>query len=247
MMSSRLDALSALLSGAKAPPGARMHDAPTQPVMLPNFQGERQAQQQWCWAAAAASIYNYYGATVNPIRSAQPQCVFVSDQEGVDGCTLNPRPGTCIKTQCFNRATSIPEHLNIELAKYDLLEFSVTCDGTDQRLGDHVFHGGFDGDEIRTYIDSGRPIALRVLLAIVDDRPISHFVIITGYYPVAADRIVIWDPYVGEQHLTQEEFRSLYGPLEQKYLTKYPSPLAKFTVVDPDTRSAPQPAAGVTW
>jgi hypothetical protein len=204
-----------------------------EPVILESFRGVFQAQPDWCWAAANASIYNYYGARAKPIRVVQPQCVFIIDQEGIDGCCRPDRPGTCIKSQCFNRATSVPEHLNMELAKYGLLEFSVNCDGTDQKKGTLLSHGGFDGDEVRRYIDTGRPIGLRIVVSMDGDKPISHFLIIIGYYPVAADRIVIWDPYLGERHLTLEELVYLYGPLEQKYLTKQAPGLEKFTVHDP--------------
>jgi len=208
-----------------------------EPVVLENFQGVLQAQPDWCWAAATASIYNYYGARVKQIRKAQPQCVFVRDQESVDGCRLPIRPGTCIQTQCYNPTTSTPERLSVELQKYDLLEFIVICDGTQQRLGDHLYYGGFDADEIRTYIDADKPVGLRVLSSIAGREPVSHFLVVFGYYPVAADRIVIWDPYLGERHLTLEELKRLYGPLEQKYLTKQAS-APDSVVVDPKAPAA---------
>jgi hypothetical protein len=219
--------------GCTGPKPYHVQSVAPEPVRLEGFKGVRQAQDQWCWAAAAASIYNFYGAQASPSRLWQPQCVFVRDQErNLDGCLLNPRPGTCIGSQCFNPATSVPEHLNRELKDYDLLECSVTCDGTDKIVDNRVYHGGFDGNEIRTWIDGGRPIGLRVCVSIVDDEPVSHFVIIIGYYPVDADRIIIWDPDIGERHLTQEEFQFIYGPLEQKYLTKQAA-AAKYSVVDP--------------
>jgi hypothetical protein len=206
------------------------------PVRLVNFHGITQAQFEWCWTAVTASIYNYYGARATPPRQSQPQCVFVRDQfKGLDGCLRNPRPGTCLETRCFDPSTSMPGHLNIELRDYDLLDISVNCDGTDTKRGEEVFHGGFDWHEVRTNIDAGRPIGLRVMVSFDEIGPISHFLVVIGYYPIPGDRIVIWDPFLGEKHITFEELAFLYGPPEQKYLTKQASS-DKYKVNDPKAR-----------
>ena len=66
---------------------------------------------------------------------------------------------------------------------------------------------------------------------------VSVVVVPTVAVLVAADRIVIWDPYLGERHLTLEELKRLYGPLEQKYLTKQAS-APDSVVVDPKAPAA---------
>jgi hypothetical protein len=188
-------------------------------VRLKNFRGINQAQDQWCWAAAAASIYNYYGAHATPERISQPQCAFVPDQVRGFSCRLKLRNGSCFKESCPNPDTNRPEQLKRELQKWDLLEFAIDCDGTEQRCGDRVFSGGFDWQEVETYIDAGRPIGIRVMVSMGFTGAVSHFLVIVGYYRRPAERIVIWDPNYGERHLTLDELTSLYGPLEQKYLT----------------------------
>jgi Papain-like cysteine protease AvrRpt2 len=202
-------------------------------VKLQNFRGINQAQSQWCWAAAAASIYNYYGSHATPARTSQPQCAFVQDQIKVCGCLRGLRNGSCFKKRCWNPAANLPEHLNLELTRWGLLEFPINCDGTEQRFGDRVFSGGFDWHEVAAYIDAGRPIGLRVMVSMDLTGSASHFLIIVGYHRRPAERMVIWDPYYGERHLTLEELNSLYGPLEQKYLTKQAPAAERFDMKNP--------------
>ena len=190
-------------------------------VTLQGFNGIKQAQNEWCWAAAAASIYNWYGIRANPGSAPRPQCKFIRDQiKGTAACLRHAFDGKCLSERCPNPVTSRPEHLNLELQKYGLLRFSINCDGTTQSLDNHVCYGGFDWHEVRTNIDDGCPIGLRVMVSRDWLGTISHFLVIIGYYPPPAERVVIWDPFTGRQDLTLDELTLSYGPLEQKYLTK---------------------------
>jgi hypothetical protein len=196
-----------------------------EPVMLEGFEGIKQAQLDWCWAAAAASIYNYYAARAKSGQEKRPQCSFIRDQiKGVRACSREPGfDGKCLKKHCANPVTSKPEHLNLELTKNHLLKFQINCDGTLQRSGNLVSFGGFDWDEVRTNIDLGHPIGLRVMVSKSFLGTVSHFLVITGYYRPPAERVVIWDPYSGHRDLTLDELKSCFGPLEQKYLTQQDS------------------------
>jgi hypothetical protein len=192
-----------------------------QPVMLHGFKGIRQAELNWCWAAAAASIYNYYAAHEKPRRCEKPQCAFIKDQiKDARGCLRNAFDGKCRTLRCANPVTSRPEHLNTELRNNHLLRFSVNCDGTVQRKGNLTSYGGFDWSEVRANIDDGCPIGLRVMVSKSFLATISHFLVIIGYYALPEDRVVVWDPFSGRRDFTLDEIKSSFGPLEQKYLTK---------------------------
>jgi hypothetical protein len=190
---------------------------------LPHFVGIRQAQTEWCWAAAAASIYNYFACRAEPPRATRPQCFFVDRQfPNSSPCFEQMQPKACRTDQCFNPAANKPGHLNDELRKDHLLAAQINCDGTDQvgQWDRRIHHGGFDALEIKKAIDGGCPIALRVLLRIEDGQPISHFLAIVGYDPASLDRFKIWDPDRGFRYLSREEVLLSYGPLEQKYVTR---------------------------
>lgn len=192
------------------------------PVTLRGFRGVRQAQDEWCWAAAAASIYDYFAAQAMPPRPPRAQCRFIAEQfPGIDGCLQGGRPDACLTEKCFNPAANRPSHLNTPLRRHGLLRAQINCDGTEQRGEDGLLHdGGFDALEVRRSIDEGCPVAIRVLLRVQNGNPISHFLIIVGYEPETLERFVLWDPNVGTRYLTFDEVQLLYGPLEQKYLTR---------------------------
>jgi hypothetical protein len=191
-----------------------------EPVMLKGFTGVRQAQLDWCWAAAAASIYNYYAGHATPKRKEKSQCSFVHDQiKGVTACLLRRFNGRCREEHCANPATSKPEHLNFELKDYHLLSFSINCDGTVQKKGNLASFGGFDWTEVRNNIDLGHPMGLRVMVSRNFLGTVSHFLVIIGYYRPPAERLIIWDPFSGRRDLTLDELKWCFGPLEQKYLT----------------------------
>jgi hypothetical protein len=195
---------------------------PNPSVTLDQFVGVRQAQDQWCWAAVAASIHNYFATIAYPQREPLPQCVFVTHQlEALGGgCRKKSVPKACATEKCFNPKANRPSHLNWQLERCGLLHVSINCDGTDQVHDGKIFHGGFDAFEVAAAIDAGCPVALRVLLRIENGHAISHFLVIVGYESRSLERFVIWDSNFGYRYLTLNELLFLYGPLEQKYLTQ---------------------------
>lgn len=211
-------------------------------VELPNFVGVRQAQSEWCWAAAAASIYNYFAVHAEPPRDKRSQCFFVDRQfRGIGACFKENTPGDCTTRRCFNPAANKPGHLNYELQLDGLLTAQINCDGTDQ-MGHwdlKLHHGGFDALEIKAAIDGGCPIALRLLLRVENGQPISHFLVIVGYDLASLDFFKIWDPNRGFRYLSLEELVFSYGPLEQKYLTQQSPPRPSPNVLNNTNKQSP--------
>ena len=119
---------------------------------LPEFRGQRQEQTEWCWAAACASISDYYcrrnGTKAPPLR----QCQIV---RAVAFPHLNccQDPGRCNVEGAMNAGMKFIKH-------YRKLTNGVISMAT-----------------VQAEIDAGCPIGVRVLLATGQE----HIVVIYGY------------------------------------------------------------------
>lgn len=196
-------------------------------VKIRNFSGVRQAELNWCWVAATASIYNYF-ATRSTLRPGdQPQCVFVGDQimPPPYACRYAPKhpiPRDCLGHRCANPAAARPEYLSKELDKYGLMDYEAPLDGNTYRFDRRTVYGGFDMQEVRDAIDRRCPVGLRVSTSPINDMPNFHFLVIYGYHALPEDRLVVWDPARGEIHATAEEITRMYGTIQNKYITRLP-------------------------
>src|SRR5262249_46706634 len=92
------------------------------PVMLQGFLGVSQAQTQWCWAAAAASIYNYYRTLAGDKWPELRQCDYVKCQLKKPGCFSQPRPASCLDSHDLNRDADEQGQLYDELKRLGLLD-----------------------------------------------------------------------------------------------------------------------------
>jgi hypothetical protein len=195
------------------------------PIKIRNFIGVRQAELNWCWVAATASIYNYFAGRSHLRPGHQQQCVFVSDQiiPPPYACRYAPKhpiPHDCLGHRCANPSAAQPDYLSKELDKYGLLDYEVPLDGTTWTFGRRIVYGGFDVQEIRDAIDRRCPVGLRVSTSPVGGMPNFHFLIVIGYHPLPEDRMILWDPAKGEVHATAEEIVGMYGRIQNKYVTR---------------------------
>lgn len=137
----------------------------------PEFHMEVQEQDNWCWAAVAASLKNWR----LPAGSARvTQCEVVS---------MVREAAACANRAAFN----LPDKLQLAL---DELEIS---NGPPRARARARF------DVIQREIDRDRPVCARVLWDSDGNRRAegAHFVVIAGYEDSGADqRILVFDPAV---------------------------------------------------
>jgi hypothetical protein len=137
------------------------------PWTILDFKGQFQKQTNWCWAAACASVNNFYNDT-DPARHPRSyeQCEIVGDQCPGKQCCEDP--GQCNVQGWLDIALTFVGHLNkfVEGAPTEFGGFAV----------------------IQHEIDNKRPVAVRIELA--NGR--EHFVVIYGYGPDF--QLVVWNP-----------------------------------------------------
>src|SRR3982751_825509 len=156
--------------------------------MANSFQIETQDQREWCWAAVAATVSNYFFP--DQILS---QCAIVNDVLHIDCCHDGERP-----------ACDIPKALEDAL------------DAINRLLGTSRVYNTLDTylkfEAVCQQIDAGLPVCVRTLWYGDENR--GHFVIITGYsIGQSEDQWVdIADPRSGYEYSTvpYEQFLSAY-------------------------------------
>jgi hypothetical protein len=135
------------------------------PTVL-DFDGEWQQQTQWCWAAACASISRYYQDVLHNGRE-KPQCEIVQQVIGFRDRDCCADPGAC----------------NVQ----GPMDAGLVCVGHFRRLTD----GPVPLSEIRTELQAGRPVGVRVILA----NGAEHIVVIFGCDDNA--KLHVWNPARG--------------------------------------------------
>ncbi|MFL6464693.1 MAG: C39 family peptidase [Bryobacteraceae bacterium] len=175
--------------------------------MANSFQIETQEQRNWCWAAVAATVANYFFP-----GQAIEQCAVATGVQYAQGV-----PNT---NCCPNGSTSvcdIPEALEDALNTVNnLLGKSLTHHASDTYL---------DFKIIRQKIDAGLPICARIRWYGEGER--GHFVMIIGYSesPSAGQWVDIADPRYEDSTIPYEQFRSAYwgaGWWDDTYLVDQP-------------------------
>ena len=149
---------------SKSPP-PRWHILP--------FAGKKQEQSEWCWAAVAASVADYYG---NPFK----QCVIANAELGRSDCCGAGGPKAC----------NVYGYLMSSL--YRVGHFARWCARTSVAKPPPM------DDDIRREINGKHPLCLRVQW----NGGGAHFMTITGYIDddprpdgsVPIDRIGLADP-----------------------------------------------------
>jgi hypothetical protein len=154
--------------------------------MPDSFQIEPQEKLNWCWAAVAATVSQYFFPEV-----ALSQC-------GIAKHVLNTTSNCCgdLPSEC-NRPAS--------------LESALTAVNTllNKNLDNRTLPRFLKFEEIREQIDSGRPVCARIQW-IGEQR--AHFVMICGYSVSRSGTqwVDVADPYWGNSVVPYTQFVSSY-------------------------------------
>jgi hypothetical protein len=200
------------------------------------FEGTYQATDNWCWAAAAATVANFYAYYANTAAQHVPQCIFVdhchlpracdsSDRSGCRGLTGSKQSPTCK----INHEMDKPNFLNLVLRRHGMLEVSiarrarrrhpipgVTLNGAELVSGPEL-----DFDEIKALLDHGRLVCLRRVRG-----KVRHFLIIYGCETYPDNDFYVWDPANGADVIEADRFEQEYGPFSHKIITRPPETVA---------------------
>ena len=168
------------------------------PVRLDQFEGVLQAESEWCWAAATASIFNYYASRSSGTRATVArQCRFVPYLEpGVAHPCLRYDKDEplreCRASGCANPFANMPEDLQFELSRYGLLECEkIPFDGVARACGGRVVQGWFrsggdlghdrrepagraQGERLRLYGQTGVALSCCYWILPAAGRPADH-------------------------------------------------------------------------
>lgn len=207
---------------------------------VPEFRGQFQAAENWCWAAVAASVNDYYLKAAGRGDPPTTQCALAdADLIGFEpACKDNPSPRSCARLTeaneycgCINRDDNGIGYkdrqgfLNLTLERLGVLEKSIvlgsgqwvdipapTLPGGVLAVGDQI-----DFDEIKALIDMKRPVCLRIVR-----REFRHFIVIYGYEGYPDNDLLVWDPAEGSDVVDFDILREMYGPFSHKLITKPP-------------------------
>ena len=136
-------------------------------ALILGFRGQLQAQDTWCWAAAAASVDEYYAWQRNQPEKARSQCQFIQEELGRYPCSLCPPKksprGDCQKNGCSTYAND----------EYGWLNHALH--GVQMYRGYTL--GAVDFATCQAEVDNGRPLGVRVKHSDGTD----HILVIIGY------------------------------------------------------------------
>ena len=156
-----------------------------------SFTMQHQQQTQWCWAAVSTSVSVYYDAS-----STWTQCTVVNAELGQTTCCSSGSSAACNQ----------PWYLDLALMRTGNL--TVVSNGTTAFAS------------IRTEIDAGRPLGVRIGWSGGG----GHFVVIEGYKPdPGSERVAVEDPWYGASDLALTAFTSSYqgtGSWTHSYTTQ---------------------------
>jgi len=165
--------------------------------MNSKFEIQTQQKLNWCWAAVAATVSNYFF----PNQAVQ-QCQIAKNILGIDCCT-DPDPEACdAQAELQTALAAIPKlvgnSLNVNTLQNEPLSF----------------------DAVRKQIDAGLPVCARIQW-FGENR--SHFVIISGYSISQSNVpwVDISDPYYEDSTIPYQHFVSAYldaGTWRETYL-----------------------------
>jgi Papain-like cysteine protease AvrRpt2 len=155
------------------------------------FMMQQQQQTNWCWAATATSVAHYYD-----VSSTWTQCQVANSQTGRNDCCGGGASTSCNTAQPLDTPLTIVGHL------------------------DHVIVAAETYDNIRSQIDFGRPLCLRVAWSGGN----AHFLAAKGYDAHSGGQIVnVDDPIYGPSDVTYTTLATNYkgsGTWTHSYYTR---------------------------
>lgn len=170
---------------------------------LRGFDGQIQAQDTWCWAAAAASIDSFFNSTEASVGAGAAQCSLIQLYFGREPCKANRYEGNCEANGCSishgnetgRLGSALDDFPNDRLARVEPrpIPFSI-C---------------------RQEIDAGRPFAVRV----EQIEAIFHTVVVIGYNPDIPS-LLVWDPGQGYLKVNYNSWTAQCGRWTHTYFTE---------------------------
>ena len=150
---------------------------------LDSFVMKHQILMNWCWAAVSVSVARYTRGNAAPTECALASTCLSHFNHKALSCCDDHKP--CNKDFFLERALDTVGQLS------------------------HVTAGPLDFDAIKSEIDAGRPVCLRVEWA---KEKTGHFLAITGYQTTPAGRQVVFtdDPFYGKARTEYHVFLTKY-------------------------------------
>jgi hypothetical protein len=161
---------------------------------LQGFVMQHQEQHNWCWAAVAASIQNFFNSTSSVTQSQVATRVLPNIPGGCGTSPNNTKPAC-------NLANSLTAVLNAM-----------------HRLAANPILRRLNFTEVRQTIDAGFPIPVRIVWE--DDPDTAHVAVITGYISGAVPQVQVDDPFYGRSVVDLQTLASAYqgvGMWERTY------------------------------
>lgn len=161
---------------------------------LKGFVMQHQEQLNWCWAAVAASIQDFFNSSPNLVTQSQIATRVLSNVPG--GCGTSPNNP--------NPACNVPNSLTTVL-------------GALHRLAGNPIIRPLRFAEIQQTIDAGFPIPVRIVWD--EDANTAHMVVISGYIP-SNQQLQVEDPFYGRSVIDLDTLVSNYrgvGRWERSY------------------------------
>ena len=178
---------------------------------LKGFRGQLQAQRTWCWAAAAASIEQYYIETVGDYEASRPQCRYVWTQHRRDACRHHRSKeylkfgDDCQKLGCSTGRAG--EEGRLDLALMHKRDARITDRGRfytslfEKSQPNPVSYGAIVGE-----LKQKNPVGLRI----EQTDGTFHLLVVYGYDPTVPS-LIIWDPAYGERIIAYNQIQVRLG------------------------------------
>ena len=206
------------------------------------FVGVYQAADNWCWAAAAASVATFYDTTRDPNGPVHEQCRIVDDQgrDAVKACKEYPSRPCCGAFKdgadvaklcnCATLESNRPDFLHRALHALGMLDFWVVL-----RSGQVRSFGGrranaaareewerdMDIEAFDRHLRNNQLICLRTRR-----NGARHFIIVYGCETYPDQSLLIWDPANGVDVIEADRFAQEHGPFTHKIITRAPTTAA---------------------
>ncbi len=158
-----------------------------------SFLLQNQSQIEWCWAAGIVNIDQFFNQT-----STLTQCTVANTILSQQECCLNPSCSACDQPHSMTNALTVTAHLQMHVTR------SLTY------------------SEIKTEIDSGKPICAHISWIVSGVSEGGHLPMIIGYRD-ALETLAIADPLYGLAEIDYSVFKDSYrqvGHWDESYYLK---------------------------
>lgn len=199
------------------------------------FVGVYQAADNWCWAAATASVLTSFDPTRKLRDCVHAQCLVVERFRGAETACRTPSyrgecerfradagGGDAWRSACLNDEEDKQGFLNRALDKHGLLAGWVSLRSGRARTSTRIppaevptLDDGMDIDDFNKLLQKGHLICLRTRR-----RGSRHFIIIYGCETYPEYSLLIWDTAHGTDVIEADRLHLEHGPFTHKIVTR---------------------------